>query len=583
VSDDGPVRLAATPGDLIEVPRWPVHPANRSYIIATAPRTGSSLLAEALSATKRAGTPNEFFDIVPANEQYWARRYAVPKNGGYVDRMIEASQTPNGVFGVKLHWHQLPAMRRRLIEAMPATETPDNRPVYDLLQRRFPGMRFIWLSRRNKVAQAISYYRAANSKVWRLWNDGRSPPPAPAGKVEFDRAAIEIFLRRVQSMDVGWRQFFTAHKIPALMVIYEDFVDTYEHTVRGVMKFLGQESGDLILPPPELVRLADDESLDWEHRFRAGRPASTPNRATAVPTGQTPAVAVPVVRPQVPVPKQPAVPTPAAEATQTRPAARKRAAAVPKAPKSTEPPLPLIAYDVGSPLKTTLVPGGPSRAWMDATPRRYAYRCLPMVIANQWGWLIQTQHRVEAVWDGTEQMSGLIVTGPDGRPSPSASSHFGSGVLTFHVGFLFRTPPGYNLHVRGPANWPKDGISALEGVIEADWTESTFTMNWKLTRPNHKVVFEAGEPIAMISPVKRGELERFVAETRLLTQDSELHTKYTEWSASRSKFNADLRTNDSDARKQGWQKDYVRGYSISGEPAPEHQTGVELTEFKDRR
>ena len=80
-------------------------------------------------------------------------------------------------------------------------------------------------------------------------------------------------------------------------------------------------------------------------------------------------------------------------------------------------------------------------------------------------------------------------------------STFGSGILTFTIGYLFRTAPGYNLHVRGPANSPKDGIVALEGVVESDWTEAAFTMNWKVTRPNHPVVFEENEPIAMISPL----------------------------------------------------------------------------------
>jgi hypothetical protein len=220
---------------------------------------------------------------------------------------------------------------------------------------------------------------------------------------------------------------------------------------------------------------------------------------------------------------------------------------------------------------------------MDATPRRVAYRCLPMVIANQWGWLIETRHRVEAIWDGSDRVSGLIVTSLNGEPSPAASSHFGSGVLTFHIGFLFRTPPGYNLHIRGPANCPKDGICALEGVIESDWAESTFTMNWKMTRPNQPVVFEAGEPIAMISPVRRGELERFAAEIRPLAEAPALRARYAEWSDSRTRFNADLHARDPEATKQGWQKDYVRGLSIQGEPAPEHQTSISLTRFDDRR
>jgi LPS sulfotransferase NodH len=150
----------------------------RAYVIAASPRTGSSLLAEALTATGRAGNPDEFFDLLPKNEQHWIDRYQIPPGPHYLDHLIRASRTPNGVFGFKLHWHQLPALRKRLAEARPVAE-PDQRRVLDLLRQRFSDPRFVWLSRRNKVAQAISYYRAAESRVWRTWNDGRSADQHP--------------------------------------------------------------------------------------------------------------------------------------------------------------------------------------------------------------------------------------------------------------------------------------------------------------------------------------------------------------------------------------------------------------------
>ena len=42
-----------------------------------------------------------------------------------------------------------------------------------------------------------------------------------------------------------------------------------------------------------------------------------------------------------------------------------------------------------------------------------------------------------------------------------AESLFGHGILTWTLPYLFRTPPGYNLLARGPANWPKDGSAHL--------------------------------------------------------------------------------------------------------------------------
>ena len=46
-------------------------------------------------------------------------------------------------------------------------------------------------------------------------------------------------------------------------------------------------------------------------------------------------------------------------------------------------------------------------------------------------------------------------------------------------------------------------------MIETDWSVATFTMNWKLTRPHWPVTFEIGEPICMVVPQRRGELESF--------------------------------------------------------------------------
>src|SRR5689334_13823653 len=149
-----------------------------AYVIATSPRTGSTLLTEALSATRVAGSPDEFFDIHPKNEQNWASRFRIPAGASYIEHLQAATRTQNGVFGFKLHWHQMPALSNRLLELRPEAEDLARRPVFDLLQERFPGIRFVWLTRRNKIAQAISYYRAAETNVWRVWGDNRPAPPA---------------------------------------------------------------------------------------------------------------------------------------------------------------------------------------------------------------------------------------------------------------------------------------------------------------------------------------------------------------------------------------------------------------------
>jgi len=249
---------------------------------------------------------------------------------------------------------------------------------------------------------------------------------------------------------------------------------------------------------------------------------------------------------------------------------------------SAMPTLALTAHRL-HPMRMPMVVGTSTRDWMDATPNRFAYRCLPMLIANQAGWYVITEHSVAATWDGTDKIEGLRVECLAGDLPCPALSTFGSGILTWTLPYLFRTPPGYNLLVRGPANWPRDGIAPLEGIIETDWAESTFTMNWKLTRPNHTVTFNAGDPIAMILPQARGELELFRPEIQDIANHPELREAYEKWADLRRRFNDDLHKVDSEARKQGWQKHYAQGKTVTEARSTEHQSKLSLQAFLDEK
>jgi hypothetical protein len=217
---------------------------------------------------------------------------------------------------------------------------------------------------------------------------------------------------------------------------------------------------------------------------------------------------------------------------------------------------------------------------MDATDERYAYRCLPLLIANQAGWFILNEHPFEVIWDGTRALSGVRVRQKDkGTARPPVTSHFGEGIITFHIPYLFRTSPGYNLLVRGPSNSPKDGVQALEGLVESDWTSATFTMNWKITRPKRWLRFHKGEPICMLVPQRRGELEAFQPTIADLSSNAELSSAHKRWADSRSQFLAALLVRKTDAVNRKWQKDYFQGRSPGGAGSSQHQTVLHLRSF----
>jgi hypothetical protein len=242
--------------------------------------------------------------------------------------------------------------------------------------------------------------------------------------------------------------------------------------------------------------------------------------------------------------------------------------------------LALLAYRVSS-APMAIVPAPTTRAWIEDTDQRFARRCLPLMIANQAGWFLLGSHTVRATWDGGRGMEALQLEVLSGEPPSPALSHFGDGILTFSLPYLFRTPPGWNLLARGPANWPKDGAFALEGLIETDWAMATFTMNWKLTAVDHPVTFEAGEPFCMLVPQRRGDLERFAPRVLDVAEDPDVSQGFAAWSQSRAQFLSEITVPGSEAAKQKWEKHYFRGIAPDGTAASAHQTKLELREVDD--
>jgi Family of unknown function (DUF6065) len=173
------------------------------------------------------------------------------------------------------------------------------------------------------------------------------------------------------------------------------------------------------------------------------------------------------------------------------------------APASPTPALPRLEFkalrllDWGWGEAWQLRPSPPRRHWMDELP--HAYKCLPLVIANQWGWQILCPTDIVITWNGDPNLAGLQI---DVAPQflPAVKSQFGSGIVTFSPPWLFRTPPGWDLYLKGPSNRWKPNCTPLEGVVETWWLNYTFTINWKVMEPG-TVFFARGESLGQLVPV----------------------------------------------------------------------------------
>jgi len=103
----------------------------------------------------------------------------------------------------------------------------------------FPNLRYVWLTRRDKVRQAVSYYRAIYTNQW--WKTDVGPPNRENDIPErppFDFAAIECLEKLLLNYEEQWQGYFTRSGIEPLVVTYEEMKEAYEPLVKQVLEFL---------------------------------------------------------------------------------------------------------------------------------------------------------------------------------------------------------------------------------------------------------------------------------------------------------------------------------------------------------
>lgn len=241
----------------------------------------------------------------------------------------------------------------------------------------------------------------------------------------------------------------------------------------------------------------------------------------------------------------------------------------------------LTLYTIHNAPPPEVRPAALARDWMDASFYQFAYRCLPLNMANAHGWVILNPFAFSATWNGGLLVNDVTIDlGNEWQGHQIPVALFGQGTITFHFNALFRTEPGWNLWVGQAPNFIKHGVQALTGVIETDQSPYSFTMNWRFTAPG-TVRFEKDEPVCFLMPVKRRSVADCNPVVRPLSDNPDLHEQYWMWSRKRDAFHEKARSPGGLGPNQNdhWQKDYFRGKDSHGCPFADHETKVKAKPF----
>ncbi|PXA99557.1 hypothetical protein DMC47_02770 [Nostoc sp. 3335mG] len=261
--------------DLVDDADYPARDGlpKRTILLCAHQRTGSSLLGEAMYFTGGMGCPVEYFHggFRPRFEARWQ----VSGSAALIDAAFRHRTDPSGTFTTKLFWKDLVGLAREIeggdwsgVSALRDGQ-PDQARLRDLgrmLRSRFPAPQFIHLFRRDTIRQGVSHHAAMASGRWRWWGMKDQPPVA----YDFDRILKYVMIaRRTQMM---WNALFAANGIRPIEIAYEDLLDDYDATVRGLFAALGH--ADAVPPPPRLKRQTRPETeamLVQFHRDLASR------------------------------------------------------------------------------------------------------------------------------------------------------------------------------------------------------------------------------------------------------------------------------------------------------------------------
>jgi LPS sulfotransferase NodH len=256
-----------------------------SYVVCATPRSGSTLLCELLKSTNVAGRPEEYFEatfdtgLPPHPGDYLA---GLPPTGAgirddpspprapeysslegivsyrqHLTRSFRLGTTDNGVFATKLMWRHLPDLQA-LAAQLPEYHGLD---LHELLTRLLRDPRYVWMSRRDKPRQAVSLWRALQTRTWRIEH-----PRDEASRVrlQYSFEGIEHLVGSLTAEDKAWGEYFTAHAIEAIEVLYEDDLERDPTaTVTRVLEQLGIPAPGGWRTPAVMDRQADGLNEEW--------------------------------------------------------------------------------------------------------------------------------------------------------------------------------------------------------------------------------------------------------------------------------------------------------------------------------
>lgn len=213
------------------------------YVLAAIPRTGSTLLALLLWRTGCLGAPMEYLAI-PFRDAMIARL----GNGdviAYWNALIRSRTSPNGVFGYKSFIQSMQYIAKHHQQLLPFISAD----------------RAVYLTRRNKIEQAVSLSKAIQSRSW-----FSSVVESRVAEYKFNH--IRFCENSINQQERSWEDAFALTQTKPLRIFYEDLQSTPSALVQSVADYLGISlDPSAAIGVPLIGKQFDRRNDEWVQRY----------------------------------------------------------------------------------------------------------------------------------------------------------------------------------------------------------------------------------------------------------------------------------------------------------------------------
>ncbi|WP_180900420.1 Stf0 family sulfotransferase [Martelella soudanensis] len=242
-----------------------------SYIICTSPRSGSTLLCKLLAATGVSGNPDSHFHR--PSLAAWQKSHGVAEIEGEHERAalarvfaaaIAKGSGDTGMFGLRLQRGSFDYFTEKLAVLHPGLGSDVSR-----VEAAFGRTLFIYLSRADKVAQAVSCVKAEQTGLWHVAPDGGElERTAPHREPVYDGPALMKWHDTMTGYEREWEAWFSRENIEPLRLDYDALSHSPRETLRTVLLALSLGGRAADAASPGVRKIADRVNDEWAERLR---------------------------------------------------------------------------------------------------------------------------------------------------------------------------------------------------------------------------------------------------------------------------------------------------------------------------